>query len=131
MQGYATNLIMANPQDQASALMVQLMTIKIQEDALKTQKDQVKAELTALHEAGVIATTTDEDIVYSDGSTHRLRLNYKGTGSYFKVSEDFKDEWTSDRVKLENSYIQAGKAEMAEKAKTWVVQEVKAKKGAR
>lgn len=116
------------PQDSQQAqqqLGVKLLVLQQQEKQIKAEISNVKAELEAMFAADAIAAKTDMSTLFSDGSTRKVRLQRVGTGSYFKVGDDYKDEYSQDSHRLQARYLKAGKAEMAEKAHTWKVQEVK------
>ena len=64
-------------------------------------------------------------MLFSDGSTQKVRLQRVSTGTSFKVEDDYKDDFTAEKRKLEAEYMKNGRAKMAEKANSWRVQEVK------
>jgi hypothetical protein len=109
----------------AAELAARLLYINQQSKALDKEAKAIKEALEELYSHDQIAKQTDSDVLFSDGTFHKVRLQRKATGSYFKVADDFKEEFSAEKHKLEGKYIKAGKAEMADKACTWVAQEVK------
>lgn len=114
------------PQEQQAHLAARLLYLVQQEKAISQEKSEVKEALEALHANNLISTKEDVPTLFSDGSTRTIRLQRKNGGSYFKVGAEFKDEFSGETSKLQAKYLKAGKAEMAEKAASWVAQEVKA-----
>jgi hypothetical protein len=109
----------------AAELAARLLSIGLQSKALDAEAKAIKQALEELYSNDAIAKQTDADVLFSDGTFHKVRLQRKPTGSYFKVADDFKEEFSAEKHKLEGKYLKAGKAEMAEKACTWTAQEVK------
>lgn len=103
-----------------------LLYLSTQEKLLKTEKDNIKAACEQLFVASVLAAKTDHKLLFSDNTEHNVRLNRQGTGTYFKVGEQHKAAYEAELKALQQRYIAAGQAEMAEKGMTWVVREVKA-----
>ena len=110
----------------AGELAARLLYLNQQASLIKQEADQVKQALEELYGSDAIPAASDSEILFSDGTYHKVRLQRKKSGTYFKVLPDHKDEFTTEKHKLEGRYLKAGKAEMAEKACSWVVQEVKA-----
>jgi hypothetical protein len=106
-------------------LAVHLLSLTQQEKQIKQQIAEAKTALEALYAASKIPAKNDVPALFSDGSTRKVRLQRVPTGTYFKVGDDHKEEFNAEAHKLQSKYIKAGKAEMAEKAPTWKVQEVK------
>ena len=107
-------------------LAARLLYITQQESALKTEKDRIKEQLEELYYFNVMPARPDDiEAMFSDGTTRNIRLQRVSTGSYFKVADEYKGEYKAKSDKLNGEFIKAGKAEMAEKACTWKVREVK------
>lgn len=107
-------------------LAARLLYLTQQESALKTEKDQIKEQLDELYAGNLIPAKPDDiEAMFSDGTTRNIRLQRVSTGSYFKVADEYKSEYKTKSEKLNSEFIKAGKAEMAEKACTWRVREVK------
>lgn len=111
-----------NPAEQLAA---RLLYLQQQKKAIEAEEREVKAALEELYSSDAIPAKGDMDMLFSDGTFHKVRLQRQKTGTYFKVGEDFKDEYSGESHKLQAKYLKAGKAEMAEKSPTWKVQEVK------
>lgn len=109
----------------AEQLAARLLYLTQQEKAIEKEKKEVKAALDELHAANQVPTKSDVEVLFSDGTSRKVRLQRVATGTYFKVSDDHKDAYASDSHKLQARYLKEGKAEMAEKAATWKAQEVK------
>ena len=62
---------------------------------------------------------------FSDESIKKVRLSRQETGTYFKPNEEHKEEFNNLKHQIEGLFLDAGKAEMAEKACTWKAQVVK------
>lgn len=110
----------------AGDIAARLLWISQQQAALKKESDALKEALNTLYATDGIAAKSDVEVLFSDGTYHKVRLQRKATGTYFKVLDEFKDDFSADKHRLEAKYLKAEKATMAEKASTWVVQEVKA-----
>jgi uncharacterized protein YnzC (UPF0291/DUF896 family) len=113
------------PAPTAEQLAIRLLYLQGQEKTVKDQISKLKAELEAMHAAHAIATKTKLNALFTDGSTQKVQLSREPTGTYFKVGDDFKDEFTGESHKLQAKYLKAGKAEMADKAHTWKVRVLK------
>lgn len=111
-----------NPCEQ---LAVRLMYLQQQEKLIKKEITEVKKECEELYESNAIPAKDDVDMLFNDGFFRKVRLARVKTGTYFKVSDDFKDEYSQESHRMQAKYLKAGKAEMAEKLPTWRVQEVK------
>jgi hypothetical protein len=109
----------------AEQLAVKLLYLQGQEKTVKDQISKLKEELEAMHATHAIATKTECNALFNDGTTKKVRLSREGTGTYFKVGDDFKDEFTSESHKLQAKYLEAGKAEMADKAHSWKVRVIR------
>ena len=112
-------------QNPAEQLAARLLYLQQQKKTIEAEEREVKTALEELYVGNAIPGKEDIDVLFSDGNFQKVRLQRVATGSYFKVSDDFKDEWSTESHKLQARYIKAGKAEMAEKACTWKVQVVK------
>lgn len=110
----------------AAELAARLLYLSQQKAQIEKETAAIKEALEELYGSDAMPAKSDCDVLYSDGTFHKVRLQRKKTGSYFKVATEFKDEFAGEKHKLEARYLKAGKAEMAEKACTWVAQEVKA-----
>lgn len=114
-----------DPQGIAS-LAARLLYLTQQEKAISAEKDQVKAALEELYESDLMPAKPDDfETLFSDGSTRNIRLQRVSTGTYFKVADDHEKDYKAKTDKLKADFLKAGKAEMANKACTWKVQEVK------
>jgi hypothetical protein len=111
-----------NPAEQLAA---RLLYLTQQEKIIEKEKKEVKEALEELHSSDQVATKTDVDVLYSDGTFHKVRLQRVPTGTYFKVEDDFRDEFSQESHRMQAKYLKAGKAKMADKACTWRAQEVK------
>ena len=107
-------------------LAARLLYLSRQEKLLKTEKDNVKAACEQLFAANALAAKTGHKLLFSDNTEHSVTLNRQGTGTYFKVGEQHKAAYEAELKALQQRYIAAGQAEMAEKGMTWVFREVKA-----
>jgi phosphoribosylformylglycinamidine (FGAM) synthase PurS component len=117
---------MATNAPNPAQLAARLLYLSRQEKLLKAEKDNVKAACEQLFAASVLAAKTDHKLLFSDNTEHNVRLNRQGTGTYFKVSEQHKEAYDAELKAMQQRYIAAGCAEMAEKEMTWVAKEVKA-----
>jgi len=117
MNAPATNL--------SEQLAARLLYLQQQKKAIGEEEAEVKAALENLHAAGKIPTKEDLDMLFSDGTFHRVRLQRQKAGTYFKVSDDAKEDYAADSHRLQARYLEDGRAQMAEKAATWRVQEVR------
>ena len=106
-------------------LAAKLLHLTQQEKAIESEKKSVKEELELLYADNLIPTKDDIPILFSDGTTQKVRLQRVQTGTYFKVGDNFKDDYSAESHKLQAKYMKAGKAEMAEKACSWRAQVVK------
>jgi hypothetical protein len=112
----------ASPAEQLAARLFYLQQHK---KTIKEEEEGVKAALEKLHASGTIATKADMDMLFSDGSFKKVRLQRVPTGTYFKVGDDYKEDFAQEAHRLQARYLKAGKASMADKAHSWKVQEVK------
>jgi hypothetical protein len=113
------------PTNAAGELAARLLYLNQQKTAIDKEVLAIKEALEDLYGSDAIGRQNDADVLFSDGTYHKVRLQRKAMGKYFKVLADFKDDFSAEKHKLEARYIKAEKAEMADKACTWVVQEVK------
>jgi len=111
-----------NPAEQLAA---RLLYLQQQKKAIESEESEVKKALEELYGSDAIPAKTDMDVLFSDGNFQKVRLQRVSTGTSFKVEDDYKDDFTVKRRKLEEDYLKNGKATMAEKACTWKVQVVK------
>jgi hypothetical protein len=109
----------------AAQLASRLRYLTQQEGQIERQKKEVKEALEKLHKANLIAAKDSFDILYNDGTTKKVQLSREGTGTYFKVGEEYKDEFSADAARLQARYIKAGKGSIVEKAHTWKTRELK------
>jgi hypothetical protein len=113
------------PINPAGELAARLLYLNQQQAQLKKEADEVKQALEELYTSDAIARQNDADVLFSDGTYHKVRIQRKAMGKYFKVLPEYKEDFSTEKHKLEAKYLKAEKAEMADKACTWVVQEVK------
>jgi len=113
---------MATPSEQLAA---RLLYLQQQKKRLEAEEREVKNALEELYSSDAIPAKDDIDMLFDDGTFHKVRLQRQKTGTYFKVAEDYKEDYSKESHGLQAKYLKAGKAEMAEKAATWKVQEVK------
>ena len=111
-----------NPAEQLAA---KLLYLQQQKKTIESEESEVKKALEELYSSSAIPAKDDIDMLFSDGNFQKVRLQRVPTGTYFKVGDDFKDEYSAKKHKLEADYLKSGKATMAEKACTWKVQVVK------
>lgn len=109
----------------AGELAARLLYLAQQKAMIERETASIKEALEELYASDSMPAKSDVEVLYSDGTFHKVRLQRKKTGTYFKVQTEYKDEFAGEKHKLEAKYLKAGKAEMAEKACTWVAQEVK------
>lgn len=109
----------------AEQLAARLLYLQQHKKTIEKEEKEVKAALDELHSNGIIATKTDVDMLFSDGTFHKVRLQRVSSGTYFKVGDDYKEEFAQEKHRMEAKYLMAGKAGMADKAHSWKVQEVK------
>lgn len=103
-------------------MAARLLALSLQAKDIDAEIKLLKENLEQLHEANALATKTDLPMLFTDGSTQTVRLQRVMTGTYFKVSGEHKDDYSLESQKLQQKYLKAGKAEMAQKAPTWKVQ---------
>lgn len=109
----------------AEQLAARLLYLQQQKKTIESEEREVKSALEELYGNDAISAKADIDMLFSDGSYHKVRLARVKTGTYFKPLEDHKEDYSEESHKLQAKYLKAGKAEMAEKASSWRVQEVK------
>lgn len=110
----------------AGELAARLLYLAQQKSLIEAETTKIKEALEELYAGDAMPAKSDVEVLYSDGTYHKVRLMRKKTGSYFKVADDFKADFSADKARLEARYLKDGRAEMAEKACTWVATEVKA-----
>ena len=115
----------AKPPKTIGELAARLMFLQNTEKQIEKEIEEIKEECELRHSSNEFATKTDIDMQFSDKSTKKVRLSRQGTGTYFKPSEEYKEEFDNLRRQIEGLFLDAGKAEMAEKACTWKAQVVK------
>lgn len=108
----------------AQQLAARLLCLQQQKKAVEKEERITRNALEELYNTNAIPAKDDMDMLFSDGTFHKVRLARVKTGTYFKVSDDFKNQYLADSAQLQAAYLSAGKAEMAEKAPSWRVQEV-------
>ena len=106
-------------------LAARLLYLQGQEKHIEDEIKKIKAQCEKMYNASLVPARNDTSLLFDDGSTQKVRLQRVPTGTYFKVKDDYKDEFTGESHKLQAKYIRAGKAAMAEKACTWKVAVVK------
>lgn len=116
---------MTERQHQSRELAAKLLYLQSQENSIKQEIREIKNQLENLYAENAIPAKDDLKILYSDGEYRKIRLQRQKTGTYFKVKEEYKEEFSEESHSLQTKYLIANKAEMAEKACTWKVQEVK------
>ena len=109
----------------AKQLAARLLYLQQQEKTIKSEESEVKKALEELYSSNAIPAKGDIDMLFTDGNFQKVRLQRVPTGTYFKVKDDYKDEYSAKKHKLEADYLKSGKATMAEKACSWRVQVVK------
>ena len=114
-----------NPAEQAEQLAAKLFYVQQKQKALKTEEDTIKQALEDLYTYNPIPAKVDIQMLFSDGTFRRVRLQRQKTGTYFKVADDYKDDYSKESHGLQAKYLNSGRAKMAEKAATWKVREVK------
>jgi hypothetical protein len=113
------------PAPTVEQLAIKLLYLQGQAKTVEEKIKETKEALEAMHAAHAIKTKTKLDALFNDGSKRKVQLSREATGTYFKVGDDFKDEFTGESHKLQAKYLKAGKAEMADKAHTWKVRALK------
>ena len=114
-----------NPAEQAEQLAAKLFYVQQQQEAFKTEEDTIKQALEDLYTYNPIPAKVDIQMLFNDGTFRRVRLQRQKTGTYFKVADDYKDDYSKESHGLQAKYLNSGRAKMAEKAATWNVREVK------
>lgn len=115
---------MATGAPNPAQLAAKLLYLTRQEKLLETEKKNVKKLCQQLFEANALAAKTDYRLMFSDNTEHNVRLRRQATGTYFKVNEQYKANYDAELKALQQRYLAAGCAEMAEKEMTWVAAEV-------
>jgi len=124
MQAPAPTPAPAKPPRTIGELAARLMFLQNTEKQVEKEIKEIKEECELRHSSNEFATKTDINMKFSDESTKKVRLSRQGTGTYFKLNEECKDEFNSLKRQIEGLFLDAGKAEMAEKAHTWKAQVV-------
>ena len=106
-------------------LAARLLYLQGQANHIEDEIKKVKAQCEEMYSADLVPAKNDTSVLFSDGSTQKVRLQRVSTGTYFKVEDDYKDDFTAKKRKLEADYLKNGRATMAEKACTWKVAVVK------
>lgn len=109
----------------AQQLAARLLYLQQQKKIIEAEEREVKTALEELYSSNTIPAKGDMEMLFSDGTFHKVRLSRVKTGTYFKVPDDCKDEYSAESHQLQAAYLTAGKAKIAEKSPTWKVQEVK------
>jgi hypothetical protein len=125
MQAPAPTPVRPHEKKTIGELAAKLMYLQIQEKQIEKEIKEIKEECELRYSSDLFAAKTDMQIKFSDETIKKVRLSRQGSGTYFKPGDDFKDEFTAKKHKLEASFLTAGKATMAEKACTWKAQVVK------
>jgi len=112
-------------QETISRLAARLMYLQNQGKQIEKEIEEIKTKCEEFYSSNIIPAKNDMSLLFSDKSVQKVRLSRQGTGTYFKPGDEFKEEFTAKKHKLEASFLTAGKATMAEKAHTWKVQVVK------
>lgn len=112
-------------QQETSRLAAKLMYLQGTEKQIAEEIKGIKAECERLYSENAIPAKSDLELLFDDQSVQKVRLSRQETGTYFKPNEECKDEFNSLKRQIEKLFLDAGKAEMAEKACTWKAQVVK------
>ena len=115
----------AKPPKTIGELAARLMYLQNTEKQIEKEIKEIMEECELRYSSSEFATKTDINMKFSDESTKKVRLSRQGTGTYFKPNEEHKEEFNNLRRQIEGLFLDAGKAEMAEKACTWKAQVVK------
>ena len=112
-------------QQETSRLAAKLMYLQNTEKQIAEEVKGIKAECEKLYSEHVIPAKNDLELLFNDQSVQKVRLSRQETGTYFKPNEEHKEEFNNLKRQIEGLFLDAGKAEMAEKACTWKAQVVK------
>jgi len=112
-------------QQETSRLAAKLMYLQNTEKQIAEEVKGIKAECEKLYSEHVIPAKNDLELLFDDQSVQKVRLSRQETGTYFKPNEEYKEEFNNLKRQIEGLFLDAGKAEMAEKACTWKAQVVK------
>ena len=112
-------------QQETSRLAAKLMHLQNTEKQIAEEVKGIKAECEKLYSEHVIPARNDLELLFDDQSVQKVRLSRQETGTYFKPNEEHKEEFNNLKRQIEGLFLDAGKAEMAEKACTWKAQVVK------
>ena len=112
-------------QQETSRLAAKLMYLQNTEKQIAEEVKKIKAECEKLYSEHVIPAKNDLELLFDDESVQKVRLSRQETGTYFKPNEEHKEEFNNLKRQIEGLFLDAGKAEMAEKACTWKAQVVK------
>ena len=112
-------------EQETSRLAAKLMYLQNTEKQIAEEVKGIKAECERLYSEHVIPAKNDLELLFDDESVQKVRLSRQETGTYFKPNEEHKEEFNNLKRQIEGLFLDAGKAEMAEKACTWKAQVVK------
>ena len=112
-------------QQETSRLAAKLMYLQNTEKQIAEEAKGIKAECEKLYSEHVIPAKNNLELLFGDRSVRKVCLSRQGTGTYFKLNEEHKEEFNNLKRQIEGLFLDAGKAEMAEKACTWKAQVVK------
>jgi gas vesicle protein len=85
----------------AAQLASRLRYLTQQESQLKKEKDEIKQTLEELYNANLIPAKDSVDVLYSDGTYRRVQLSREKTGTYFSAKDEYKDELSSDKGRVD------------------------------
>lgn len=114
-----------SPQQIRQKLGTELLALTLQGAQIEKRIKEIKSILEQMFADNRITARDDMSVLFNDGTTKRVRLQRVSTGTYFKVGDDYKEDYARDSHGLQAKYLKAGKAKMAEKAHSWKVQEIK------
>jgi ElaB/YqjD/DUF883 family membrane-anchored ribosome-binding protein len=112
-------------QQEISRLAARLMHLQNTGKQIEEDVKKIKAKCERLYSENAIPAKNDLELLFDDQSVQKVRLSRQETGTYFKPNEECKDEFNNLKRQIEGLFLDAGKAEMAEKACTWKAQVVK------
>jgi len=112
-------------EQETSRLAARLIYLQNTEKQIAEEVKGIKAECEKLYSEHVIPAKNNLKLLFDDKSVQEVRLSRQETGRYFKPNEECKDEFNNLKRQIEGLFLDAGKAEMAEKACTWKAQVVK------
>ena len=112
-------------QQETSRLAARLMYLQNTEKQIAEEVKGIKAECEKLYSEHIIPAKSNLELLFDDQSVQKVRLSRQETGTYFKPNKECKEEFNNLKHQIEGLFLDAGKAEMAEKACTWKAQVVK------